>query len=322
MATIDPEAPQPQSLARTTLTARAEERFIAPFKRSRAARVVFFATVGIVLALHGGVLLYILRKETMAPPKEEAKETAVEIVVEPPPPPPAPEKPADKAEIEKPAMSAPRAPNEDKTETEKLDTETRAPKAPTPPADGKPDPETPASAPETPPDKPDVQQTQAAKPADPRLDAEALDRASPEPKPDPAPPKAVTPPVTKRSAKTALQKLAGASSLPDYKFAKPTKKSPVWGGTEDSRYLAIVYAMIMQKFHPGGFVMATGGATTIAFELDESGHVLAEALQARSGDDDFDRAALSAVARASPFPPPPPGSPHGLVARIAIAEHR
>ena len=325
MATTDTETPAKSGLARVTLTARIEERLIAPLRRNPfATRTVFTMIVVVVLAIHATVLAYLLHKDRADPVQPlDQKETPVEVVVEqpkppPPPPPPAPQKQASKPEIEKPATSAPRAANEEKVATEQLDKETHAPKAPAPPTDGKPEPEKQAAAPDKPAETPDKEQTESAKKdEDTKKEADALDKAAPEPKPDPKPAKTIKSTVPKKSPKSALQQLAGTSSLPDYKFARPTKKSPVSGGTEDARYLAIVYGLVMQQFHPIGVTLAGTGSVSVAFEVGADGRILAVGVQDESGNPSFDAAAVDAVRRASPLPPPPAGSPHGLIARIS-----
>ena len=324
-APVKPDVPPKRApdLARATLTARMEERLIAPLRRNPLlARSLFLASVVAVLCVHAGIIAYLLHKDRSDPVKPlEQQETPVEVVMEvpkpPPAPPPPPQKPSAKQEIEKPATSAPRAANDEKVDTTQLDKETHAPKAPTPPTDGKPEPEKDAAAPPTPPDTPDKEQKDAGKPDDDKKEADALAKATPEKKPDPSPPKAIRPTVKKQATKSALQQLAGTSRLPDYKFARPTKKSPVSGGTEDARYLAIVYGLVMQNFHPVGVTLDGTGSVSVAFEIDSSGRVIGVGVEEGSGNPSFDAAAEEAVRRSSPLPAPPPGSPHGLIARIS-----
>ena len=126
----------------TGLRARPEERF-SPWRRNAfASRTWQLVTASIIMAIYAAGLIYLLRWDANQPQQQIAKqeETPVEIVVEKPPEPKPPEKKPDpprqetKQEIEKPATSAPRAPNEEKVDTEKQDKATHAPKAPTPPA--------------------------------------------------------------------------------------------------------------------------------------------------------------------------------------------
>lgn len=315
----------------TALTVSIEERLLAPLRRSSfAARTWFLVAVALVLAAHLALFGYLLTRDSKAELKvAKQDETPVEIVVEkppeppkPPPPPaqkPKPPKPVAKQELEKPASSAPRAPNEEKVETTKLEKETHAPKAATPPADGKPEHTADASSPETDPSRKDDADEAAKKEPDTlQKDAEALDKLTPPPKRKPEKVAKAKPTTKTRRAKTAMQQLAGMSNLPDYAFARPTKKSPIYGGSEDSRYLAIVYAMIESKRRP--LVVADDNSTvTVAFEVDDEGNVIGVDVSAASGYPTLDAEAVAAIRRASPFPPPPAGAPHGLVATMDFA---
>lgn len=308
-----------------SLVAQMEERFLVPLKRNAAfvSRTWFLVSVAFILFLHLALLAFLLRRDSENPVQvAQQQETPVEVIVEPPKPPPPPQKkpeppkPQAKQEIEKPASSAPRAPNEEKVDSEAQQKETHAPKAPAPPKDGQPQPTQEAAAPADEPAQPDKTEEKAAKPDAPQKAAEALDKAKPEPKKKrEAKVAKIKPALKTRHAKSALQQLAGASSLPDYAFARPTKTSPVYGGTEDSRYLAIVYGMIMNQRRAIEVPDANGNAT-IAFNVDDDGDVIGMGVMRTSGDPELDAEAMGAIRRASPFPPPPAGSPHGLVATI------
>ncbi len=121
-----------------------------------------------------------------------------------------------------------------------------------------------------------------------------------------------------RTAKTAVQRLAGNSQLQDFSFSRPTKKSPIAGGTEDSRYLSIVFGMIMANRRSFAFPEAVDGNVTVAFNVDDGGDLTAIGIVHTSGFPQIDAEALAAIRRAAPFPPPPPGSPHGLIATIDL----
>ncbi len=307
-----------------------EERFFAPFKRNAfAARTWQLVTASVIVAIYAAGLILLLRWDAEHPQQQLAKqeETPVEVVVEKPKPPPEPKQPEKKPEppkqeIEKPATSAPRAPNEEKVETEKQDKATHAPKAPAPPADGKPDEAKEAASPSEAPAEPDKTEEAAQKKPDPSdKEAEALDKAVPLPPRKPVMKEAkAKPPAKLRREKDAARRVAGLSDLPDYAFARPTKKSPVYGGSEDSRYLAIVYGMIMQKYRPSPFVPADSTSITMTFDVDSGGDVEDINVVRTSGYPEIDAEAITAVRRASPFPPPPPGAPHGLIATIDVAE--
>lgn len=304
-----------QKTALPALRARIDERFIAPLKTNAFAnRTWFLVAVAAVFALHAGLLGALLYRDWTAPPKAaQEQETPIEVVTAPPPPPPPAPKQSPQQEIEKPATSAPRAESDAKLETDKTDTQTRAPKAETPPAAGRRQ-----QAEQTNTDmSEDADAEAAAENPDIQKDAEALDKAAP--KVAPEKPKAAKAKVAARPkpARSPLKQLAGLSDLPDYHFAKRTKKSPVSGGTEDSRYLAIVYGLISSHIH-----YAHGeGSVTVTFELDESGNVLDIGLLSSSGDQMAEAEVINAVRGASPFPPPPPDRPHSLRATIDFSRH-
>lgn len=309
------------------LTAREDQRFFArdtraPFwRRSR-----FIAILILVLIAHAALLAYFLYRDAGATMQTaQIEETPVEVVVEPPPPPEAPKPPPPpqekkpppppkpKEEIEKPAFSAPRAPNESKVETNKLDQKTEAPKAATPPQDGQQAPPQQASKPQE-ESKPESKEDAAAKPEETKPDAEALDKAKPKVAPKPATKQAKPAPKTKKTL-DALASLSGESALPNFTFAKPTPKAPVYGGTEDVRYLAIVQGLIMNKVKqlPRLNHYQEGGQVAVVFHIDDSGRVLTMGLGQTSGNPEIDRMAMNAVSQAAPFPAPPRGIPHSLI---------
>ena len=326
MATPEEKRPGP------SLVARMEERFFAPFKRDPfAARTWFLVTVAVVLALHAGLIAYLLYWDGHEPVHEtKLAETPVEVVVEPPKPPakpplpkaPQPPKPQAKQEMEKPASSAPRAPSEEKIDTQRLDKETHAPQAPTPPQERQPAPSQEAASPTIEPAKPDTTKEEAARKDVLDKDAEALDKATPQPPKRPEKVAKSAPPVRTHREKTALQRLAGRSALPDYAFARPSKKAPITGGNEDNRYLSNVFAKIMVNFRPVEPWPVDAGDVTVAFDVDDDGTILTLTIAQSSGDQGVDAAAVAAVSRASPLPPLPPGSPHGLIARIGADSER
>ena len=317
MAMIQPNA------AATTLTAREDQRFFALEKRARFwSRSRFIAILILVLVVHAALLAYLLYRDSTATMQTaQIEETPVEIVVEPPPEPPQPPPPQQKKppppkpkeEIEKPAFSAPRAPNEEKAETNKTDQKTQSPKAATPPQEGQKAPPQQASQPKG-ELKPESKDDAAAKPEEDKPDAEALDKAKPKVAPKPATKQAKPSPKAKKT-RDAIASLSGESTLPDFTFAKPTPKAPVYGGTEDVRYLAIVQGMIMNKVKqlPRLNRYQEGGQVAVYFHIDEGGRVIAQEILKKSGSPEIDRLAMDAVRQAAPFPPPPAAVPHGLV---------
>ena len=310
---------------KASLTARLDERFIAPVRNASFARRTWFSVTVAGIILAHGILLAALLWRDRTDPSLQAKldETPIEVVVEPPKPeqPPAPQPPAAQPAIEKPATSAPRAPNDETADQKADDKDTHAPKAPDPAAATPPDPaEAKAEPDKAQPDPPPTpEKTEAeAKPQPPKPDeapkaeAEALDKLTP-PEPPKRPAKFAQ---AKPHPKTALQKLAGSSDLPDYTFAKPMKKrAKVTGGTEDDRYLAVVYGMITQQHRQ---IQTPDGewSVSVSFQVDGHGQLVGVEVTQRSGYREVDMAAVEAVESAAPFPPPPSGAITGLVARL------
>jgi TonB family protein len=145
-------------------------------------------------------------------------------------------------------------------------------------------------------------------------DAEAIGKTGPENdgKPDDKDTKGERKALTK-----TLQQLS-TTSLADFSFGRTTKAAPITGGLEDNRYLANVFAMIMsKKQYPRGLTPSpTKRFVTISFVLDDSGRIVYQATSKSSGDPAIDRAAAAAVRSGAPYPPPPYGMPHSLIANI------
>lgn len=309
-----------------TLAAHPEERFLDPLRRGLAGRARFLALVALVLFIHAAIIAALLWRDSKDKTEvAQMAETPVEVIVEKPPeppkPPPPPEKkppppppPKPKEELEKPALSAPRAPNEEKLETERTQPKTSAPKAPTPPSEGQPQPQPAVAPPKE--AAPDQSKEDAAKaPDETKPDAEALDKAKPKPSKQTKTKEAKAAPKRKQKPTNALAALAGSSQLAELSFAKPTPKTPIYGGTEDVRYLAIVEAMLEAKVTqlPRTAHWRDGGHVVIFFHLDVSGRVISRDFYERSGYPDIDRIAMQALNAAAPFPPPPAGLERGLV---------
>ena len=312
-----------------TVSARIEERILQTLRTSAFARRTWFSlTIALVATLYACLLGWMLWRDSADPPRgTQAQETPIEVVAEMPKPPiaPVPQPPSPKQEIEKPASSAPRAVNETKDDTEHADKDTHAPKKDAPPAQAepKPTPDEPKEEAEEPakeaPEKSEA--AEAQKPPDVLdKDAEALDKLPPEPpkkpeklaqaKPRPVPPK---PP---HRPKSVAQQLAGASELPDYTFAKPMRKhAKVSGGTEDDRYLAVVYGLITQNRHAIS-VPYGDWSVSVSFVVDGGGNLVGVQVSKPSGYTEVDTQAVEAVEAAAPFPPPPSGGATSMVARL------
>lgn len=331
---------------KTRLTASAAERFLAPVRPKTlfARRTWFCVTLAAVLGVHAAVLFVLLHRDRDATPPQQVAEIPVQVIVQPPaaqptPPPPAPAQPP-----EKPATSAPRAANDETVDRNRNDPDTHAPKAiksadeatpsapaeaadpdqlDPPPSDAQPD----KAATATPTPEPAPQPSPERAPEALQKAADAQAPAAPEPPRRPADlpratPRKTPPAKASRHELSALRQLAGSSALPDFTFAKPMKRhAKVTGGTEDDRYLAVVYGMITQD-HALGSLPDGDWLVSVAFQVDGDGNLVGAGIAHSSGFPQVDYAALQAVERAAPFPRPPSGAATGLVAHLRSADSR
>ncbi|MEA2834650.1 MAG: periplasmic protein TonB [Methylobacteriaceae bacterium] len=300
------------------------QRYLPPRAvRSVASRAGFAALVALFFMAHAGLITALLYEDqfgrgNIAQPLEE--EIPVEVIVDPPkeepkpppPPPPAPkEQPRQvKEDVEKPATSAPRKAAQT-LDTKGIEEKTAAPQATPKPQDGD---RAPASAPiiAQAAAAPTVKDTLNA-PAD-AADAEAIGKAGPE---SPGKPNDKDSRADRKALTSILQQLS-TTALSDFSFGRTTKAAPITGGLEDNRYLANVFAKIMsKKQYPRGVAAnRTKRFVTISFVLDDAGHVVYQGTSKSSGDAAIDSAAAAAVRLAAPYPPPPYGMPHSLIANI------
>ncbi len=95
--------------------------------------------------------------------------------------------------------------------------------------------------------------------------------------------------------------------LPQYKFARAAKKSPVTGGNAESRYFTIVYGMIKAHMREpsGPHAVRPSKEGAVVFALDETGNLLGRKLVNSSGSPNLDMAVMNAIAEAAPYPVPP-----------------
>jgi TonB family protein len=301
----------------------------------RAARRRFAPLLAICLLLHLVVIvtLFLLDRpdsDIMTPEQE----IPVQIVVQPPPPPPPPPKPEQKKpeqkkppeqkpkyeREEKPAFDAPRAANQEKLKREATDDQTRAPVQanPAPANETKPTPNVPKPAQNAAP-APAQQTTSPDQPDKNEPDAEALNKASPikdkktaqrmrETK------HRATLPDDQRGA--VARELAALMPSPDFTFSSKTEVSPVSGGTEDMRYLSVLWGLIIRQRHMPARALHDDAEVTVGFHLDDSGSLEDVEIYRTSGYPDYDQAAKDAVRRAAPFPQPPYGEPRGFIAKM------
>lgn len=126
-------------------------------------------------------------------------------------------------------------------------------------------------------------------------------------------------PVAAHANSSLAQEFAALAQAPHYAIAAPSKPSPVAGGhCNTNPYLCTLYGMIMRQQHYPQTARANHiqGVVVVAFWLDERGDLVHQAVYKTSGHPELDGEAVDAIRRAAPYPPPPPGSPHGFVAQM------
>lgn len=288
-------------------------------RRGLAIALAAAAVLHLVIPLE--ILAYYAVWPPAAAPAEQ--EIPIEVVVEPPPPkeekPQDQPKPPPQPEDERPAYDAPSAATQEKANRESPDLKTQAPAAETQPQQK---PGAPQQS-ETPPAA-EEQKAQAPPPVEekptPNADDPAAATQSPwdstaappaaKVEPKPAPPPAPKPPPTT----PAGAPLPTDDVLPEYKFAHAATKSPVVGGTADTRYFTVVYGMIRSHLRapsgPSAAPPSRGGA--IVFTVDESGNLLQRKLVSASGSPSLDMAVMTAIAEAAPYPAPPNWQPRSM----------
>ena len=326
------------------LKADPAERLAVPAQRQTRTR--FALILAACLAVHAGLvwLLFFADFSSSSEPTR-AEEIPIEVVAEMPPeekpqplatPAPPPDlvtppvvkaKPLpDKAQLDdvQIARDAPAAGNDDKTHKGEPDKETKAPRvAPPPklavpqPAQDKPEQEKAASPSQEKPAPPETP-SEPQKLADDTPDAEALDKAQPEPPAKPKPKQqkqASKSPPTQGQKTTVAQQLAALAPAPSYSFGSSAKSAPIGGGTEKASYESLLMGLISRKVHLPASVRASHliHVGQIGLFVDELGNLTHQAVYRASGDPVLDTAYLEAIHRAAPFPPPPRGMPHSFI---------
>ena len=254
---------------------------------TRSDRLRFAASLALCLLLHGALLL-LLEPSPQVTSVEEA--IPVEVIIEPAPEEaqPEPEK-AEKAEEpppEKPAQVIEEKPANDFARTADQDRE-----------DGKASDQPAAETKE--PEAAQPEQQAAIEPPPPAPDL------APEPVPEPVP----EPPLPPPTPKPAPSRFAGFKPLPDLQFKEPlAKRSDMPAGTAQPGYLSTLYGLIMRKM-PALPRQGRPARGRVTFGVLSNGHIFQEAIAIPSGAPFLDGAALAAVRKASPFPPPPKGGP-------------
>jgi TonB family protein len=302
-----PEAPDPAE----RLTG--PERLTSSDRRGLTLALIAAAALHLIIPF--ALFIYYALWPAVAPVTQEIP---VEVVVEQPPPQAKPPedkpRPPPQPDDERPAYDAPAAPTHDKVNRESPDKMTQAPASdtalsPNPGAPRKTEAQASTVPAENerlnnappPPDLkpiPDGEQPADVNPAPEDNSAEGATQA-----PEPSP---------KASVGTSLPTI---ETLPQYKFARAVKDSPITGGNADSRYFTIVYGMIRSHFRdpPGANANASAPKQgAIVFGVDEGGNLLGRKVVTSSGSPNLDMAVMAAIAEAAPYPAPPNWQPRTM----------
>jgi TonB family protein len=292
----------------------------APAGASRREALVL---VSAILFLHAALLALLLFRDgwerfDVQPEQEIPVEVVAEVPPDPPAPPQPPSEPEQKPEenYDKPAFSAPRA----ATQTAANEVGTQD-KTEAPPVESKAQEGAPVAANEAAP-APQVTTSPLRGTAAERIaedKAEPIEAASP--LPDTAAGQAQAQARAEQTAKTETAfQVSGKSSSPSVSFMAMTMPAELNGGGEDNRFMANVFAKVMSKkrYPKSAAARRATGFAMVSFVIDSSGGLVYQTLARSSGHSDLDAEAMAAVKSAAPYPPPPPGIPHALLATITF----
>jgi protein TonB len=278
------------------------------------------AALAIILFVHAALIAFILYRDRadlfeMAPQQEIPVEVVAEVPPDPPKPPPqqhAEQKPEEN--YDKPAYSAPRAPNEVASEETGAQQTTDAPQAQSKAQEGAP-----VAAANAPP----APQVTASTLRGTTQEAIADEKAEPI---EMASPMSATAPGQAAAAAMArdtnsadlMRQLSAQPVLSGFSFAATTRLAPLTGGTEDNRFMSNVFAKILSKkrYPKSAAARRASGTVMVSFIIDGEGGLVYQTISHSSGESDLDAEAMAAVKSAAPYPPPPPGAPRSLLATI------
>jgi periplasmic protein TonB len=234
--------------------------------------------------------------------------------------------PPDKTKLDDVEMAhdAPLAGNAAQTHKGEQDQETKAPRVAPPPKLATPQPaldkpeQEKAAAPSQDKPAPASAPSEPQKLADDTPDAEALDKAQPEPSAKPQPKQKQQPrtsPSTQGQKSTVAQQLAALTPAPSYSIGSAAKSAPISGGTEKASYESLLMGLINRQLHlpPEARARHLIHVGQIGLFVDELGNLTHQAVYRASGDPALDSAWFAAVHRAAPFPAPPRGLPHSFI---------
>ena len=95
---------------------------------------------------------------------------------------------------------------------------------------------------------------------------------------------------------------------------------PTEGGDEPMSYKMIVFGLLerAKQYPESARERGAHGNAVVSFTIDETGALTNVSLVRSSGDTDLDVESLALVARAAPFPKPPPDAQRAFAAEITF----
>jgi protein TonB len=279
------------------------------------------AALATILFLHAALIAFILYRDSfhrfeIQPEQEIPVEVVAEVPPDPPKPPPQPP-PEHKPEenYDKPAYSAPRAPNETAANDRGVQKETDAPQAQSRAQDGSPVAANSAAP------APQVTTSATRGAAEEKIadeKAEPFEAASPMPDPNAGQATASAKAENTATADLMRQLSSPQPTLSSFSFAASTRLAPLTGGNEDNRFMSNVFAKILSKkrYPKSAAVRHASGTVMVSFIIDGEGELVYQTISHSSGEPDLDAEAIAAVKAAAPYPPPPPGAPRSLLATL------
>jgi TonB family protein len=132
------------------------------------------------------------------------------------------------------------------------------------------------------------------------------------------PPNPVSPDNITDEKAALAREFAALTPAPKVAIATEAKPSATGGECHANPYLCTLFGLIMRQQHYPDEAKAQHieGTVAVAFWVDDRGNLMHLALYRTSGHPILDDEAVASIRRAAPFPPPPPGIPHGFISQM------
>lgn len=273
---------------------------LRPGPRRRTGEACAWLGCGaVILAIHGGVLAYMLRPEPIIAAEEpaaimiELAEMPVAPEAEPSEAPPGPQMMEAEEKVEEEVPPDPLAKEEEVPPPDPLP----QPEEPLPEVAESPAPDIEVPLPPPPPPLPPELEQPEKKPEPPK------ERPKPKPKPKE---KSDKPPAPRTSAAPSI------NAPPSDRIAAPSAGASSANSRAPANWRSRLMGHLNRhKRYPAS--ESSSGKARVAFSINRSGQVLGARLVGSSGNSAFDEEAVAMVRRASPVPPPPPEVPGATI---------